>query len=222
MSRIFQSLFGFMIVALLVGVPLGYGFFLKVNIRNFHQVREGVLYRSGQMSTFGLRTMIHDHGIKYVITLRDAVYPSDPPPDLAEEEYCREQEIGYFRIPPRSWWAPAGQVPADEGVRKFLEIMDNPDNYPVLIHCFGGIHRAGAFSAIYRMEYQHWTNAEAMAEMKTCGYNTLDDEWDISTYLEKYCPRWKGKAESPKDSTPQLTAMPAKASKRKMKKLPGS
>ena len=42
------------------------------------------------------------------------------------------------------------------------------------------------------MEYEHWTNAEAMTEMKRCGYSTLDDEWDISTYLEKYRPRWVG------------------------------
>ena len=222
MARYFQVVFGFLVAALLVGAPLAYAFFLKANIRNFHEVREGILYRSGQMSLFGLKTVIHDHGIKTIITLRDAVYANDPPPDLAEEEFCRDQEIKYVRIPPRSWWAPAGQVPADEGVRQFLEVMDNPDNYPVLIHCFGGIHRAGAFSAIYRMEYQHWTNAQAMAEMKTCGYNTLDDEWDISTYLEKYRPRWKGLPETPKTPTITLTAKPAKTAKHKSKKSPGS
>jgi len=191
MNRFVQWLLGLSIVALLVGGPIAYGLFLKANIRNFHQVRDGVLYRSGQMSIFGLKNVIHDEGIKTVVTLRDAFYPDDPPPDLAEEEYCRDQEINYVRIPPRSWWAPAGEIPADEGIRQFLEVMDNPANYPVLVHCFGGIHRAGAFTAIYRMEYEHWTNAEAMAEMKRCGYNTLDDEWDISTYLEKYRPRWQ-------------------------------
>jgi protein tyrosine/serine phosphatase len=221
MARFFQPLFGFFIAGLLVGGPVAYGFFLKANFRNFHEVREGVLYRSGQLSIFGLQTLRHDFPFKTVITLRDAVYPDEPPPDLAEEEYCRNQEINYFRIPPRSWWAPAGQVPADEGVRKFLEIMDDPSNYPVLIHCFGGIHRAGAFSAIYRMEYQHWSNAKAMAEMKTCGYNTLDDEWDISTYLEKYRPRWKGKPEAAKDSTGKVNAKTTKAAKHKVKKVPG-
>jgi protein tyrosine/serine phosphatase len=190
MNRFVQWMLGLFMAALLVGVPILYGMFIKANMRNFHQVRDGVLYRSGQMSIFGLKNVIHDHGIKTVVTLRDAYYPDDPPPDLAEEEYCKDQEINYVRIPPRSWWAPAGEVPADEGIRQFLEVMDNPDNYPVLIHCFGGIHRAGAFTAIYRMEYEHWSNAEAMAEMKRCGYSTLDDEWDISTYLEKYHPRW--------------------------------
>jgi protein tyrosine/serine phosphatase len=196
MNRLVQWLFGLSILGMLVGGPIIYGLFIKANMRNFHQVRDGVLYRSGQMSIFGLRNVIHDYRIKTVVTLRDAYYPNDPPPDLAEEKYCRDQEINYVRIPPRSWWAPAGEVPADEGIRQFLEVVDNPDNYPVLIHCFGGIHRAGAFTAIYRMEYEHWTNAEAMAEMKRCGYSTLDDEWDISTYLEKYRPRWQGTAES--------------------------
>ena len=191
MNRFNQWLMGLSMLALLLGVPIAYGLFFKANVRNFHEVREGVLYRSGQMSLFGLKNVIHDYGIKTVVTLRDAVNPGDPPPDLMEEKYCRDQEINYVRIPPRSWWAPAGQIPADEGIRTFLEVMDKPENYPVLIHCFGGVHRAGAFTAIYRMEYERWTNAEAMAEMKRCGYSTLDDEWDISTYLEKYRPRWQ-------------------------------
>jgi protein tyrosine/serine phosphatase len=193
MNRFVQWLLGLSILGLLVGGPIAYGLFIKANTRNFHQVRDGVLYRSGQMSIFGLKNVMHDYRIKTVVTLRDALYPEDPPPDLAEEEFCRDQEINYVRIPPRSWWAPAGEVPADEGIRQFLEVMDNPDNYPVLVHCFGGIHRAGAFTAIYRMEYEHWSNAEAMAEMKRCGYTTLDDEWDISTYLEKYRARWQKK-----------------------------
>ena len=72
--------------------------------------------------------------------------------------------------------------------------MDNPENFPVLIHCFAGIHRTGAFCAIYRMEYEHWTNERAIVEVKANGYNTLEDDWDILTYLERYRPRWRGPA----------------------------
>jgi tyrosine-protein phosphatase SIW14 len=83
-----------------------------------------------------------------------------------------------------------GAVPAEEGVRKFLEIMDNPAHYPVLIHCFAGIHRTGAFSAIYRMEYDHWTNQQAIAELRNNGYKNLEDEWNLLDFLEDYRPRW--------------------------------
>ncbi len=97
----------------------------------------------------------------------------------------------YRRIPPRSWDARDGDAPADEGVRTFKEIMSNPRNYPVLVHCFNGIHRSGAYCAIYRMEFEHWTNQQAMAEMKACGYTNLEEELDILQYLEDYVPSWR-------------------------------
>ncbi len=64
MNRFNQWLMGLSMLALLLGVPIAYGLFFKANVRNFHEVREGVLYRSGQMSLFGLKNVIHDYGIK--------------------------------------------------------------------------------------------------------------------------------------------------------------
>ena len=76
-------------------------------------------------------------------------------------------------------------------MKQFRAVMDDPCNYPVLMHCFAGIHRTGAFCAVYRMEYEHWTNEEALAELRRHGYTHLDDEWDLLEYLENYQPRWK-------------------------------
>jgi protein tyrosine/serine phosphatase len=191
MRRYLPGLLGMLIALLVVGGPLSYCYYRQTQMRNFHAVRDGVLYRSGQMTVTGLKTAIHDYGIKTVITLRDAYYPDNAPPDFSEEDYCAAEEITYCRIAPRNWWAPDGSVPAEEGVQRFRAIMDDPVNYPVLIHCFGGIHRTGAFCAIYRMEYEHWSNDQAIAEMRACGYKDLDDEWDLLTYLEQYRPRWK-------------------------------
>ena len=182
--------FGFLIAALVIGGPIGYAHYREKHFRNFRVVEDGVLYRGGQMSLSGLKRVIHDYGIKTVITLRDAYHPGDPPPDNAEEEYCTKEELNYFRIPPRKWWAPDGTVPAEKGVREFLRIMDDPANYPVLIHCFAGSHRTGAYCAVYRMEYQRWPDAGAIREVKDFGYNNLDEEWDILTFLEEYRPRW--------------------------------
>jgi tyrosine-protein phosphatase SIW14 len=196
MSRYTPLFVGTFIIALLVGGPVWYAFYREGQVKNFREVREGVLYRSGQMTVVGLRSVVHDFGIKTVITLRDAVYAGDRPPDQAEEDYCDGQCIKYVRISPRTWWAPDGSVPAEEGVRRFREVMDDSANYPVLIHCFGGIHRTGAFCAVYRMEYEKWTNSEAIAEMRRCGYKDLEDEWDLLTFLETYEPRWKRQATS--------------------------
>jgi len=188
MARYHSYLLGTALTILLVAGPVGYSWYWQGRIRNFRTVRDDVLYRSGQLSLDGLKRIIHDYGIRTVITLRDAALPGNPPPDRVEEEYCKAQEIHYVRIPPRTWWAADGSVPAEKGIRRFLRVMDDPQNYPVLIHCFAGIHRSGAFCAVYRMEYQHWSNAQAIAEMKTCGYSHLDDEWDVLGYIEQYRP----------------------------------
>jgi len=198
MPRIIRCCLGMFIAALVIGGPIGYAHYREKHFRNFRIVEDGVLYRSGQMSLAGLKRVIHDYGIKTVITLRDASHPGDSPPDLAEEDYCTKEELNYYRIPPRKWWAPDGSVPASKGVRLFLQIMDDPANYPVLVHCFAGSHRTGAYCAVFRMEYQRWPNADAIREVKDFGYSNLDEEWDILTYLEEYRPRWEQHQTLPK------------------------
>lgn len=186
---------GIVIVLALIIVPIVYAVHEGRQMKNFRVVREGVLYRSGQLSRQGLERVIHDYGIRTVVTLRDAHAPGQPPPDQAEQRFCEKNDINYVRIPPRSWDAPDTAAPAEEGLRTFRAVMSDPNNYPVLVHCFAGIHRTGAFCAVYRMEFEHWSNERALAEMKACGYANLDNEWDILDYLESYRPSWKMRAE---------------------------
>jgi len=210
MPRLLEYFFGSAIAALLIAGPVGYAWHRQAQMRNFRVVRDGVLYRSGQMSLDGLKRVIHDYGIKTVVTLRAGPGPGEAAPDQAEEDYCKAQEINYHRIPPGEWWVPDGPPPADESVRKFRAVLADPNNYPVLVHCFAGVHRTGAYCAIYRMEYEHWTNAEALAEMKACGYSNLDDEWDILGYLEQYRPSWQ---QDPLTQPPSRKRPPSKTTK---------
>jgi protein tyrosine/serine phosphatase len=182
---------GLLVAATVVGLPWAYAAYRQANYRNFRVVTPGVLYRSGQLSLAGLERAVHDYGIRTVVTLRDADVAGEEPPDRAEEEFCADRDIRYVRIRPERWWSPTGgPVPAEAGVRRFLAVMDDPANHPVLVHCFAGVHRTGAMVAIYRMEYDHWPAAQALDELRVCGYRNLDDEWDVLGYLEAYRPRW--------------------------------
>ena len=71
MPRPLSLLFGLTIVGVLFGGPWAYHSYLQKNYRNFHTVRPGVLYRSGQLSLTGLKRVVHDEGIRTVVSLRD-------------------------------------------------------------------------------------------------------------------------------------------------------
>lgn len=192
MRRAVPYILGGLIAAIIAGGPLGFAVYYKSNYRNLRVVREGVLYRSGQLSVPALQRTVHDYGLRTVISMRDGTHPGEPPPDLAEQKFCNKENIRYLRITscPGFWNWQDGTAPAMEAVRRFREIMDDPSNYPVLIHCWGGVHRSGAFSAVYRMEYEHWSNEQAINELRTLGYKKIDDEWDILGFLQQFRPRW--------------------------------
>src|SRR5262249_419465 len=105
MSRAVVALFVSFLAALLIAPPL-LVWMQRKEMRNFRIARDGVLYRSGQMSLAGLKRALHDYGIRTVVSLRDGHAPAD----LAEERFCNEQEITFLRIPPRPWEGPGDRA----------------------------------------------------------------------------------------------------------------
>jgi tyrosine-protein phosphatase SIW14 len=183
MPHVLRVVFGLTVVGLLIGGPAWYYALHQRCFRNFHVVQDGVLYRSGQLDLAGLKRLIHDYGIKTVISLRDGEKSSD----LDEEKYLAGQtDVNFIRIPPRAWWASDGSVPAEIGLAQFREILDNPANHPVLVHCFAGVHRTGAFCAVRRIDHDNYANEEAIREMKNLGYAI--EHMDVLPYLKSYRP----------------------------------
>jgi tyrosine-protein phosphatase SIW14 len=172
-----------------VFVPIAFAVRQTREVRNFRVVREGILYRSGQFKISGLERMIFEYDIRTVVNLRGSTAGRPTADDRAEEEFCRKHNLRYVTIHPRHWEGPQGTETADIGVREFVDLMADPKNHPVLVHCFAGIHRSGAYCAVYRMEFEGWTNEQALAELKALGYAHLDEEGDILGYLSRYKPR---------------------------------
>lgn len=176
---------------LIVGVPSRYAMMQRASLRNFRVVEPKAIFRSGLMSPAGLERTIREQGIRTVVTLRaeeDGTLKHEV--DRAEEALCRSLNIRYEKLAYRNWESPDGRPPADRTVSEFFEIMDRRKELgPILVHCLAGKHRTGAFIALYRMEYQNWSNADAMEEMQNAGYDRIDSEPDVKGYLERYVPR---------------------------------
>ena len=192
MASRWQVALGLSVVGLVAATPLVYSSHRATHYRSFRVVEDGVLYRSGQLSPAALERVAYERGIRTVITLRATRVRGAANPDAWEEEFCAARGLKHVRLVPRVWGADEkGEVPAEQNVEKFLDVMDDPRNHPVLIHCFAGVHRTGTMCAIFRMEYHRWPAERAINEMEQYGFDPADMIENIEGYLRSYTPRWK-------------------------------
>ncbi len=190
MRSIFRVLFTLLLVIAIPGIPLLYATQQEKHLKNFRTVESGKLYRSGQLTPEGLKRVIHDHGIKTVISLRFRPHPNGLIPDKWEEDFCNGIGIKHIRIRPEAFSVPGSdEIPAIKPLQEFLKIARDPNRHPILIHCNAGMHRTGAFCAVYRMDVQGWRNDDAIAEMEAIGYDNIDNEIDVRDFLKSYKPK---------------------------------
>jgi tyrosine-protein phosphatase SIW14 len=186
--------------------------------KRFREVVPGQVYRSGTLSAPGFAEMIRQHEIRTVVNLME----DEPDPILfqsyflgggiAESALCKELKVRYVNLVPDLLTPEKLKKQRPAAIDEFLRLMDNPENYPVLLHCRAGLHRTGIFTAIYRMEYQGWTPLQAWREMKANGFgqfNCYADNPYIRQYLLNYHPGLRqASATGPRDTTePQAAAL---------------
>jgi protein tyrosine phosphatase (PTP) superfamily phosphohydrolase (DUF442 family) len=159
---------------------------------NFKEISENKVYKSGVIPPKKIASYIQDYQIKSVIDLRfphttDKVNNPEIPQELTAEKEAVEnlEGVTYFNL-------GTDQVPTQETVDKFLDIMDDSSNYPVLLHCYHGVGRAQLFSAIYRIEYEGWSNQDAREKTRILlKGSSFDEGAPKGEYLINYKPRSK-------------------------------
>lgn len=207
MSTKLRFVLAFLIGAAVLSVPVVYYRVVYEKEKRFREVSPGRFYRCGQMTADGFRAKLHEHKIKLVINLQDE-YP-DPllpsgywdSPHILESQVCKEEGVKYALL---TWAGERGLLARNEAtpehrpqvIDDFLKLCDDPGNYPILIHCLAGLHRTGVLTAVYRMEYEGWSPAEAMRELRANGYGdrkaTTANDY-ILEYLYQYRPRAQGR-----------------------------
>jgi tyrosine-protein phosphatase SIW14 len=187
---------GVAIAALVILVPAVHFRAVYTHGKRLREVTPGKFYRSGEMTAAGFREAIALYGFRTIVNLQDEY----PDPELAENYFgggtvkesklCRQLGIRYVYLPPDL--IPRRQVPArrPEAIDKLLALLDDPDSYPVLIHCRAGLHRTGVMTAVYRMEYEGWTPGQAIEDLKANGFG----EWPCTAandYITQYILTYK-------------------------------
>lgn len=172
----------------LIGVG-NYVYDMNIN-HNFETITEGKVYKSGVIPPDEIADYVKEYHIKSIVDLRfpgtaDLENNPEIPAELTAEQeaVAKIKGVNYFNN-------GSDQVPNQKNLDVFFKIMDNKANYPVLIHCFHGTGRAEMYSAIYRIEYEKWSNEEARNAVRMLiKFSSFDDGKPKGEYLKKYQTR---------------------------------
>lgn len=172
----------------LIGVGK-YVYDMNIN-HNFETISEGKVYKSGVIPPNEIADYVKEYHIKSIVDLRfpgtaDLENNPEIPAELTAEQeaVAKIKGVNYFNN-------GSDQVPNQKNLDVFFKIMDDKANYPVLIHCFHGTGRAEMYSALYRIEYENFTNEEARKNVRTLvKFSSFDDGKPKGEYLKKYQTR---------------------------------
>jgi len=180
------------IIVVVVLVLIGTGKYVydrHIN-HNFMTITEGKVYKSGVIPPDEIADYVKKYHIKSIVDLRfpgtgDDVNNPEVPAELTAEKEA------VAKIPGVNYYNDGSdQVPNQKNLDVFFKIMDDKSNYPVLIHCFHGIGRAQMYSAIYRIEYEGWSNEDARHQAAfPFAFSSFDDGKPKGEYLKVYKSR---------------------------------
>jgi predicted protein tyrosine phosphatase len=184
-----KKIIGFLLLAIILFFGGKQIYDMNIN-HNFETITEGKVYKSGVIPPDEIESYVAKYHIKSIVDLRfpgttDLTNNPEIPAELTAEQkaIAKIKGVNYFNN-------GSEQVPKQENLDRFFKIMDNKDNYPVLIHCYHGIGRGEMYSALYRIEYENFTNEEARQGVRTLvKFSSFDDGTPKGEYLKSYKSR---------------------------------
>ncbi len=148
---------------------------IQSEVPNFHQV-DGAVYRSGKPSA-GDVTALAASGIRSILTLETYAY--DPDGLDAERAAAEAAGLKFFRV---AMSPMPYDKPTLEQVLEALTVTTQPENWPILVHCYHGSDRTGLVIGAYHIRAHGWTADAAIADMRNFGHGRLFYWWDDLLY----------------------------------------
>ena len=176
------------LIPVLILVTIGIGIWIFDSVKDdifpkrFGVVKEGVLYRSGQISSTLVKRVLEEHNIQVIIDLTG----TDPSNSDQVAEIQTAKELGIERCT----YPLSGKGTGD--VNSYIQALCTlhqaiEDQKPALIHCAAGTQRTGGATALYRLLFEKQSPESVVEEMKHYDWSYRDNP-DLLDYLNKNMP----------------------------------
>jgi len=135
-------------------------FWCQRPVRRLREIVPGKIYLSGMPTYRGL-ALAHDrHHFKTIINLFPE-YTDEGSPLLSEElAFVRDHGLTY--IGNENTEDPTGEA----FIARTMEVAQDPDAWPILVHCHASMDRSPAWVGMYRFAVQGWPLADAIREIE--------------------------------------------------------
>ena len=121
------------------------------HIKNFHVIESEILYTSGQPRGMDYTRLLYKYHIGTFINLRSEAEHREHNWYNEEIIWMRSNGVNYIQLPVGKYEPDKG-FPDEDTQEKFLEIMADKSNLPVLIHGSSGERRAPRLVAVWMIK----------------------------------------------------------------------
>jgi protein tyrosine/serine phosphatase len=134
------------------------------HLKNFHKIVPGVLYTSGQPRGMDYTRVFYKYHIATIINLRQSDEHREDHWYNEELTWTRENGVKYIELP-----MDKDQLPDMSTQRKFVRLMSDKSNLPVLLHDSNGRKRVAMLTAVWMVrsgKYNIGETLEAVEKIK--------------------------------------------------------
>jgi protein tyrosine phosphatase (PTP) superfamily phosphohydrolase (DUF442 family) len=126
---------------------------------DIHQETD-VVYR-GPAPTIKVIDRLKAMGIKSIVSVRNR-------PSEKKQEYAEKIGLKWFAVK-----TSVMHSPKEEDIRRFLSIVNNPENQPVYVCCLGGVDRSKFYVTAYKIAVLDHDAHEAVSHMSGSTWHKL-------------------------------------------------
>lgn len=151
-----QSPIGLIIVLLVIATAI-----LLVrhfHIKNFHIIEPGVLYTSGQPRGMDYTRLLYKYHIATIVNVRSASEHRERNWYNEEITWAKNNGVKYLELPVQR----ANYFPDEQTQGRFLDVMADKENLPVLLHGSGGVTRAPFLTTVWLIKSRGYTVQETI------------------------------------------------------------
>lgn len=124
---------------------------------------EGMVYRSAWLNGDVFAEVIEEYQLRTIVNLCN---PGEMGMDRCHDQRAAVAGAGAKLI---EMSMPVTVDVADPSLKEFVQVLSNPDNYPMLVHCQHGVTRTAKLLVMYDVLYRGMTSEQSLAAMPLFG-----------------------------------------------------